>query len=120
MVVHRLHTAPSVSSTLTITTIYNISARSSIGLEHLATNQEVRDSNSLGRSNFIGVCKMSGKGSKQRPKDAVINNEDNTDTGKNEYSDILTTEQSLTEVVRFNEDNNLYEVDQLPKNLINE
>jgi len=29
-------------------------------------------------------------------------------------------EQVLTEVVRFNEDNNLYEVDQLPKNLINE
>ena len=75
------------------------------------------------------MCKMSGKGSKQRPTnleafnsnyDAVFNNEDNTDTGKNEYSDILTTEQSLTEVVRFNEDNNLYEVDQLPKNLINE
>lgn len=72
---------------------------------------------------------MSGKGSKQRPTnleafsanyDAIFGKKDNTGTDKNEYFDVLTTEQALTEVVRFNEDNNLYEVDQVSKNLINE
>jgi hypothetical protein len=59
---------------------------------------------------------MSGKGSKQRPT--------NLEEFHANYDAIFKQEnkpeQVLTEVVRFNEDNNLYEVDQLPKNLINE
>ena len=60
---------------------------------------------------------MSGKGSKQRPTnleafsanyDAIFR-KDNTGTDKNEYYDVLTTEQTLTEVVTYDEDNNLNE-----------
>lgn len=59
---------------------------------------------------------MSGKGSKQRPTnlEAFYANYDAIFKKEND------TEQVLTEFVSYNEDNNLNEVDQVTKNLINE
>ena len=63
---------------------------------------------------------MSGKGSKQRPTnleafssnyDAIFRKnktEDNTGTNKNEYYDIMTTEQALDRLAQINRDLGLY------------